>query len=226
VPGDPSTLMPAGLIHAAITCATDAAGQTNCSGVNGGFLAGLIFVYLAIVVVGIIASVKVVTKAGYSGWWVLITFVPLVGLVFLLIFAFSDWPVLKEVAMLRSQQGGGYYGGPAGYGRPDGYAQPGAYGPTAGYAPPGAYGPPPGLAGRAPTAPAPGSSDPGGSPPEPADLPTFGQFLERGPTPSTPEAVSPGAAPLPPAGWFPAPGGAAGQLRYWDGSGWTDHFSP
>src|ERR1700677_1859685 len=135
--------MPTGLIHAAITCATNGAGQAHCSGA-GGLLAGFLLVYLVIAVVGIIAAVKVVTKAGYSGWWVLITFVPLVGIVFVLIFAFSKWPVLEEVEMLRSQQTGGYYGGSGGYGRPGGYGQPGAY------SPPGAYGPPPGFAGPAP----------------------------------------------------------------------------
>ena len=87
--------MPAALIHASITCATDAAGQTHCSGVNGGLVAGLLIVYTAVAVVGIVAAVKVVTKAGYSGWWVLISFVPLVGIVFVLIFAFSKWPVLE-----------------------------------------------------------------------------------------------------------------------------------
>jgi Protein of unknown function (DUF2510) len=229
VPGDPSTLMPTGLIHAATSCATDAAGQTLCSGVNGGLLAGFLLVYLAIAVVGIIAAVKVVTKAGYSGWWVLISFVPFVGLVFLLIFAFSQWPVLKEVEMLRSQQMGGSYGGRGYYGRPGGYAPPGAYGPSGGYAPPGAFGPPPDFAGPAPTAPTPGPES-GGSAPEQVDLPSFGQFIESGSMPVTPGAVSPGAvspgaAPLPPAGWFPAPGGPPGQLRYWDGSHWTEHFS-
>jgi hypothetical protein len=61
------------------------------------------------------------------------------------------------------------------------------------------------------------------------DLPTFGQFIQSGSMPAapvsdTPTADPPGSAPLPPAGWFPAPGGRPGQLRYWDGSNWTDHF--
>ena len=45
-------------------------------------MAGLLIVYAAVAVVGIVAAVKVVTKAGYSGWWVLISFIPLVGIVF------------------------------------------------------------------------------------------------------------------------------------------------
>lgn len=31
--------------------------------------------------------------------------------------------------------------------------------------------------------------------------------------------------PTTPAGWYPAPGDAA-NLRYWDGSAWTDHSAP
>jgi Protein of unknown function (DUF2510) len=31
---------------------------------------------------------------------------------------------------------------------------------------------------------------------------------------------------LPPAGWFPDPGGNIGLLRYWDGTTWTDHTQP
>ena len=30
---------------------------------------------------------------------------------------------------------------------------------------------------------------------------------------------------LPPAGWYPDPGGEPGRQRYWDGSVWTDHLS-
>jgi hypothetical protein len=42
------------------------------------------------------------------------------------------------------------------------------------------------------------------------------------------ESAPPGPAPEPghpPAGWFPSPDGPPGQLRYWDGSGWTDNYS-
>lgn len=70
---------------------------------SGGAAAALVFVYLAIAVISIIAAVKVVTKAGYSGWWVLVAFVPIVGLVMALVFAFADWPVLRELRALRAQ---------------------------------------------------------------------------------------------------------------------------
>jgi uncharacterized membrane protein YhaH (DUF805 family) len=35
----------------------------------------------------------VVRKAGYSGWWVLLGLIPLVGVIMLWVFAFSRWPV-------------------------------------------------------------------------------------------------------------------------------------
>ena len=54
-----------------------------------------------ILVLGFLAVVlvpywKIATKAGYSGWMALLMLVPLVNLVTLWIFAFSDWPKLRE----------------------------------------------------------------------------------------------------------------------------------
>jgi hypothetical protein len=192
-----------------ITAATNCVvvnNQTICSGSTVGFSAGLavlLVIYLIIAVIGIIAAVKVVTKAGYSGWWVLIGFVPLVGTVFVLIFAFSKWPVISEVEMLRAQVAAGagsrgYPTGPFGVGAgssgPMDPASPITHEtlPTFGQF----IGGPAGQPGGAP----------GGAP---------------GPAPGP--APAPGS--LPPPGWFPAPGGAPGQLRYWDGAQWTDHFS-
>lgn len=40
--------------------------------------------------------VKIIQKAGYSGWWFLVTFVPLLNLVMLWVFAFADWPNLRR----------------------------------------------------------------------------------------------------------------------------------
>jgi 1-acyl-sn-glycerol-3-phosphate acyltransferase len=48
-------------------------------------------IILAIPVIAFFALV--VRKAGYSGWWALLGFVPIVGLVMLWVFAFSRWPV-------------------------------------------------------------------------------------------------------------------------------------
>ena len=188
-------------IHAALVCSTDSAGQTICSGVSAGFFASLgilLFVYIAVAVLGIIAAVKIVSKAGYSGWWVLIGLIPLVGSIFVLVFAFSTWPVTREVEMLRSQVGARGYGRGGGYGPGPASDDPG---------------------------PGPGPIGPGERAPEDVSMPSFGQFMRRDAADAGVEQV-PATVPSqhPPAGWFPAPGGAPGQLRYWDGTAWTDHY--
>jgi hypothetical protein len=43
------------------------------------------------------------------------------------------------------------------------------------------------------------------------------------PPPAGPAAPAPAAAPTVPPGWLPDPG--AHELRYWDGSVWTEHVS-
>jgi hypothetical protein len=39
---------------------------------------------------------KAVKKAGYSAWWALLGFVPIVNLVMLWVFAYAKWPSLPE----------------------------------------------------------------------------------------------------------------------------------
>ena len=51
------------------------------------------------------AAYKVVQRAGYSGAWAFTLLIPVVNLVMLYVFAFSDWPALR-----RSR------GGPPGWG--------------------------------------------------------------------------------------------------------------
>lgn len=74
---------------------------SNGSGL-GAFFAVLLVAYIAVAVVAIVAWVKIISKAGYSGWWVLIVFVPIANVVMFLVFAFSDWPVLQRA---RAQAG-------------------------------------------------------------------------------------------------------------------------
>ena len=40
-------------------------------------------------------TVRILRKAGYSGWWSLLTLVPLVNIAMIWVFASSDWPALK-----------------------------------------------------------------------------------------------------------------------------------
>ncbi len=113
VVGGPVSGIVAGAAHAATAgCITQADGRTFCIGNAPGvagisaFLIVLFVIYAGLVVLSIVAAVKIVTKAGYSGWWVLIVLVPIVGAVMVLVFAFSKWPVTREVETLRAQANG------------------------------------------------------------------------------------------------------------------------
>ncbi|MFE5307860.1 hypothetical protein [Isoptericola sp. NPDC056573] len=64
-----------------------------------------IIVYLAVAVIFLIAYIRIIQKAGYSGWWVLVGIVPVLNVVMFLVFAFSRWPVLRERDALRAGQG-------------------------------------------------------------------------------------------------------------------------
>ena len=39
--------------------------------------------------------VRILRKAGYSGWWSLLTLIPIVNVLMIWLFAFSDWPALR-----------------------------------------------------------------------------------------------------------------------------------
>ena len=67
-----------------------------------GAVAAFALVGIAFFVLYILAAWKVVSKAGYSGALSLLLLVPVVNIVMLFVFAFSDWPVLKEVRRLRA----------------------------------------------------------------------------------------------------------------------------
>ena len=41
-------------------------------------------------------NVRILNKAGYSGWWSLILFVPIVNIIMIYVFAFSQWPRLGQ----------------------------------------------------------------------------------------------------------------------------------
>jgi hypothetical protein len=58
-----------------------------------------IFHWLIVIVVSaifVVPIVKIIQKAGYSGWWVLLWFVPIANIVMLWVFAFADWPNLAR----------------------------------------------------------------------------------------------------------------------------------
>jgi hypothetical protein len=55
--------------------------------VFGGLIVGVIGI------INLIALAQVIGKAGYSRWWVLITFVPIANILALWKFGFTEWPL-------------------------------------------------------------------------------------------------------------------------------------
>ncbi len=53
-------------------------------------------VILVFVAIYLVPIVTILRKAGYSGWWCLMLFLPLVNLIMLWVFAFAKWPNLRE----------------------------------------------------------------------------------------------------------------------------------
>jgi len=49
------------------------------------------------------AYVRIIQKAGYSGWNVLWAFVPVGNIIMLFVFAFSEWPVNVRLRELETQ---------------------------------------------------------------------------------------------------------------------------
>jgi len=39
---------------------------------------------------------RIVSRAGYSRWWLITVFVPVLNLIMLWIFAFADWPAARS----------------------------------------------------------------------------------------------------------------------------------
>jgi hypothetical protein len=75
----------------------------------------LVIIYLAVVGLFFVGWWQILSKAGYSGAWVFIALVPLVNIVMFFVFAFSDWPIRRELRQLRSSAQPPVYGG---YGYP------------------------------------------------------------------------------------------------------------
>lgn len=52
---------------------------------------------LAVVfILNIWMNVLILRKSGYSLWWLLATFIPIVNIIIIWVFAFSDWPNLRK----------------------------------------------------------------------------------------------------------------------------------
>ncbi len=79
-----------------------AASSSTDWGLSGAAVAAIL-VAIAVWVLFLVAGIRVIRKAGYSGWWILVAFVPLLNTVMFLVFAFSTWPVERELAAWRAQ---------------------------------------------------------------------------------------------------------------------------
>jgi hypothetical protein len=159
---------------------------TNSSSSSG---SGVILVfglfYIAILGFFLFAWSRIVKKAGYSPWYVLLALIPCVGIVMFFVFAFADWPVVQQARRNSAPPGYGY-GGPGGYVPPTGPApaRPGPYpgvpggsygGPPSGYSGPAAPPPPPPVGpaswGTPPSARPPSDQPPSDGPPPPWGAP-------------------------------------------------------
>jgi len=60
-------------------------------------------VALVVAVVGV--SVSLVRKAGYSGWYGLLSVIPVVNVIALIVFAMVQWPIERELCELRARCG-------------------------------------------------------------------------------------------------------------------------
>ena len=47
----------------------------------------------------VIPAVKILQRAGFSGWWVIASFIPLVKVIMFWVFAFARWPIEERSAV-------------------------------------------------------------------------------------------------------------------------------
>ncbi|MFM0224793.1 hypothetical protein PQR32_22725 [Paraburkholderia dipogonis] len=53
-------------------------------------------ILLAITVLFMYPYVRVIKRAGFSGWWILTMFVPIMNLIMIWVFAFAKWPAVDR----------------------------------------------------------------------------------------------------------------------------------
>lgn len=62
------------------------------------------YINLIYIIITFILLVKILNKAGHSGWHSLWVLVPLVNLVLIWYFAFKKWPVIREMALKKQAE--------------------------------------------------------------------------------------------------------------------------
>lgn len=58
-------------------------------------------IYALVLLAFLLAYISIIRKAGYSGWWILTGFVPVLNVVMFFIFAFREWPVSRDLRSAR-----------------------------------------------------------------------------------------------------------------------------
>lgn len=74
--------------------------DTGGAGLAGGVL---LLIWLGVFLFTLLISVKIAMKAGYSTRWGVLALVPFVGFVVLILFAFVEWPIHRELEDLRNR---------------------------------------------------------------------------------------------------------------------------
>jgi hypothetical protein len=148
--------------------------QTTTTNAFAGLALFFLALELTFLVLFVIAWVKILNKAGYSGAWVLIGLIPFVNMIMFFVFAFSRWPALDRPS--------GFYNAPVF--NPGGYQPPGSQ-------PLGGYG---AATWQSPVAPPPAPFSPRAAPLN-STLPEPPEWQFGAPRRSTPNDVPPPPAP-------------------------------
>ena len=72
-------------------------------GILGAVFAGLAMVgfYIWLVVTSVLAMIRILNRTGYSGWWHLIGFIPVVGVIALSRFSKAEWAATASSATFQ-----------------------------------------------------------------------------------------------------------------------------
>lgn len=70
------------------------------AGMGAGFFVIMAIIIIALIVLQLAINWRIAAKAGYEGALSLLMLVPLLNLVIILIFAFSEWPIEKRLKAL------------------------------------------------------------------------------------------------------------------------------
>jgi len=88
--------------------------MVNSNAANAGVMVAMVVFFIGMLALVLAVWGTIFKKAGYSFWFCLLMLVPLANLIWLLIFAFSEWPIHRELKALRGHGYSGASGFPVG----------------------------------------------------------------------------------------------------------------